>query len=95
MAPQIGEKLEFAPGYSLAQYITPASFDGKTLQGLNLRKKYRINLIGLRRGNTEIEDGKKLSSTVINVPLPETVLHTGDLLWVVGSDEDLASLPNQ
>ena len=92
-APQISEKLEFAPGFSLAQYTAPASFGGKTLLGLNLRKKYHVNLIGLRRA-AAVDEAEKPSRQIINVPVPETVINEGDLLWVVGSDEDLAALPD-
>lgn len=95
LAPRISEKLEFAPGFSLAQYNAPASFHNKTLQDLNLRKKYHVNLIGLRKAEDIAEDIKKTSGPVINVPLPETIIHEGDLLWLVGSDADLAQLPGK
>jgi len=32
IAPQIGEKIDFAPGYSLARIKAPDSFDGKKIQ---------------------------------------------------------------
>jgi len=93
MAPQITEKLEFAEGYSLAQYTAPESFHGKNLIELNLRQKYRINLIGLRRADSETE--KQQAKKIINVPLPETVVYQNDTLWLVGSDQDLTSLPTK
>ena len=34
IAPQIGEKIDFAPGYSLARIKAPASFDNKTVLGI-------------------------------------------------------------
>jgi len=95
LAPRISEKLEFAPGFSLAQYTAPASFHHKSLLDLNLRKKFQVNLIGLRKAVDITEDIKKTSGPVINVPLPETIIHEGDLLWLVGSDDDLAQLPNK
>jgi trk/ktr system potassium uptake protein len=93
MAPQISEKLEFAPGFSLAQYTAPGSFQDKTIIELQLRKKYSVNLVGFRRAETKSDT--KLSRQVINVPQPDTVIHKGDLLWLVGSDEDLATLPEK
>lgn len=94
-APQLGEKLEFAPGYSLVQYQAPLSFDGKDLLNLQLRKKYRVNLIGIRSGGEGAETEKKVKRRIINVPQPDTIIKQGDLLWLVGSDEDLASLPDK
>ena len=95
LAPQIGDKLEFAPGFSLAQYTSPTSFHGKTVLELQLRKKYQVNLIGLRRAADAAQADAKLSQPVINVPLPEMVINTGDLLWLVGADEALAQLPDK
>jgi len=95
LAPQISEKLEFAPGFSLAQYTAPTSFAGKNLMELQLRKKYRVNLIGLRHSDAVSEDPAHISRRIINVPLPETIINAGDILWLIGSDEDLAALPDQ
>lgn len=94
LAPQIGEKMELAPGFSLARYTAPDSFVGKSLIELQLRKKYRVNLIGLRP-HGEITDEEKKSKKLIKMPQPETVIETGDILWLVGADEDLANLPEQ
>lgn len=90
--PQISEKLEFAPGFSLAQYTAPAGFDGKTIMQLNFRKKYRVNIIGLRRAETA---GHDKPHRLINVPLPDTLINEGDLLWLVGADDDLHALPDK
>lgn len=92
IAPQIHEKIDFAPGYSLAKVNAPASFDGKTVVDLQLRQKFNINLIAINRG----EKGKKLKiekTDIINVPLPETVIYQEDILMVAGSEVDLAKLP--
>ncbi len=93
MVPQISEKLEFAEGYSLAQYQAPASFNGKTIIELNLRQKFRVNLIGLRRAEAGADP--KQVRKIVNVPLPETIVYENDMLWLVGSDEDLTNLPQK
>ncbi len=96
MAPRIGEKLEFAPGFSLGKYSAPKSFDGKTVQELQLRKRFAVNLVGIRREEgAETDNDKHLAQQIINVPLPETIINFGDLLWVIGSDEDLSRLPDK
>jgi len=94
IAPQIGEKIDFAPGYSLARVKAPASFDGKTLMDLQLRQKYSINLVAIKRS----EDSKAKKSEkgqVINVPMPNTIIYKDDILMVAGSDTDLAKLPQE
>jgi trk system potassium uptake protein TrkA len=95
-APQISEKVEFAEGFSLAQYTAPVSFSGKTVLDLQLRKKYHVNLIGLRRAaDLQAPPEKQIKKQIISVPLPETIINQGDLLWIVGSDDNLAKLPDK
>ena len=97
IAPQIGEKIDFAPGYSLARVKSPASFDGKTVMDLQLRQKYNINLVAIKR--SEQTKDKKLDKAekggIINVPMPNTVVYEGDILMLSGSDVDLAKLPQE
>ncbi|MDD5010506.1 MAG: TrkA family potassium uptake protein [Phycisphaerae bacterium] len=89
IAPQITEKIDFAPGYSIASVIATASFHEKTVLDLQLRQKYRINLVSIKRG----EKAGAEKGEIINVPLPDTVIYQGDTLMVAGSDVDLAKLP--
>jgi len=95
IAPQIGEKIDFAPGYSLARIKAPASFNEKTVLDLQLRQKYNINLVSIKRG--EHSSNKKADKSekdgIINVPMPNTVIYEEDILMVAGSDSDLTKLP--
>lgn len=94
IAPQIGEKIDFAPGYSLARIKAPASFDGKTVMDLQLRQKYNVNLVAIKRGeHSKIKKQEK--GQIINVPMPNTVIYLDDILMVTGSDADLAKLPQE
>lgn len=94
IAPQIGEKIDFAPGYSLARVKAPSSFDEKTVMELQLRQKYNVNLVAIKRG--EHGKGKKVEKTgIINVPMPNTMIYAGDILMLAGSDADLAKLPTE
>ena len=94
IAPQIGEKIDFAEGYSLARIKAPPSFDGRTVMDLQLRQKYNVNLVLIKRG----ENAKKIKGEkdkIINVPMPSTVIYLDDILMVAGSDVDLAKLPQE
>ena len=93
VTPQITEKIDFAPGYSIASMIAPAGYHEKTVLDLQLRQKYRVNLVSIKRGE-KAEDAKQ-KGEVINVPLPDTVVYEGDILMVAGSDADLAKLPQE
>jgi trk system potassium uptake protein TrkA len=92
IAPQIGEKIDFAPGYSLARVKAPASFDGKSVMDIQLRQKYNVNLVAIKR-NQEDKTKKTEKAGIINVPMPNTIINKGDILMIAGSDSDLAKLP--
>ena len=94
IAPQIGEKIDFAPGYSLARVKAPASFDGKTVMDLQLRQKYNVNLVAIKRSEHS-RAKKQEKGGIINVPMPSTVIYQDDILMVAGSDTDLAKLPQE
>ena len=94
IAPQIGEKIDFAQGYSLARIKAPPSFDGKTVMDLQLRQKYNVNLVLIKRAENS-ERSKEQDGKIINVPMPGTIIYQDDILMVVGSDPDLAKLPQQ
>jgi len=94
IAPQIGEKIDFAPGYSLARVKAPASFDGKTVMDLQLRQRYNINLVAIKR-DEESKAKRSEKGGIINVPMPNTQIFQDDILMVAGSDADLAKLPQE
>ena len=93
IAPQIGEKIDFAPGYSLARVKATASFDGKTVKDIQLRQKFNVNLVAIKRAETEKARREEREEDIINVPMPDTVIYEDDILMVAGSDADLAKLP--
>ena len=90
IAPHIEEKIDFAPGYSLARVKAPASFHGQTVMELQLRQKYNVNLVAIKRSEENLSDDEE---RVINVPMPETPVYADDILMIAGSDVDLSRLP--
>lgn len=92
IAPHIEEKIDFAPGYSLARVKAPASFHNKTVMDLQLRQKYNVNLVAIKRSEDNVKEDE---DRVINVPMPETPVYAEDILMVAGSDVDLSRLPQE
>ncbi|MHC5083081.1 MAG: potassium channel family protein [Planctomycetota bacterium] len=90
IAPHIEEKIDFAPGYSLARVKAPSVFHEKTVMDVQLRQKYNINLVAIKRADQNKESDE---DGIINVPMPSTVIFKDDILMVAGSDPDLAKLP--
>ena len=94
IAPHIDEKIDFAPGYSMASIKAPSSFHEKKLMDLQLRQKYNVNIVAVKRGEGS-RDKKSKAGEIINVPMPNTVVFAGDSRMVAGSDTDLAKLPQE
>jgi trk system potassium uptake protein TrkA len=93
ITPQILDKIDLSPGYSLARIMAPDSFHERTVLDLQLRQKYGVNLVSIKRGDN-VED-RRQKEEVINVPLPDTIIYSGDTLMITGSDESLATLPEK
>ena len=71
-SPQILDFLQFDGGYSIYEMAVPEEWFGKTLVGLDLRRKYNINLISLRRDSQ------------VSIPRPDHVFQAGDVVYAVG-----------
>lgn len=94
-APAIIDRRELAEGFSLVQLAAPESFVDKTLEQLELRKKYRVNVIAIKRQTEENgKDGaKKTGHIVLSVPMPDTMIQQNDVLMIIGADDAIAALP--
>ena len=95
LAPSIMERIELAEGYSLVQVAAPESFYGKSLQELDVRKKYKVNVVAIRRtiAEADAEGIKRTRQFVLTVPMAETQVEPGDVLLLIGSDEAIQSFP--
>ncbi|WP_251860944.1 TrkA family potassium uptake protein [Clostridium sp. Marseille-Q2269] len=73
--------IELSPNYSIAEILTPKLWHGKTLNELNIRANYGINVVALKRGEE------------INVsPVAEDTVESGDIIVAIGSEEDLTKV---
>ncbi|MBZ0155060.1 MAG: TrkA family potassium uptake protein [Alphaproteobacteria bacterium] len=84
--PSIVDQLELSPEYSIVELPAPPSLEGKSLRESQLRTKYGANLIAIKRG-----EGAEREKWNVN-PLPTDVIRKGDLLVLVGRNEDLERL---
>jgi len=95
MAPAIMERIELAEGFSLVQVAAPEKFAGKTLVELNIRNKYNVNIVAIRRTTAESdEEGiKRTRQFVLSIPMAETTIESGDILLLIGSNEAIGAFP--
>ena len=81
--PNILEYLPFIEGYSIVELATPEEFVGQTLQELDLRNQYGVQVVAVRE---LVPDHLNL------VPGADTVLKDSDILILIGSNEALNQL---
>ena len=85
----ISNYFELAEGFSVVEVSATPSIVGKTIEQLNLRRRFRINLIAVNR---TITDSTGHAVEQFNpVPAPTEVVREGDVLALVGSVLDLAN----
>jgi Trk K+ transport system NAD-binding subunit len=74
----------------------PSSFRGRTLRDLNLRVRYGVNLVAIRRTVTSIVlDGSKRTRESLSVPQPDEIIQSEDTLLLIGATENLERLPKE
>ena len=73
--------LQLSKNISLIEVVMPQFMVGSCLKDSNLREKYNLNAVGIRRGE-ELEVP----------PNPTTILSASDKLLVIGNNSDLDAL---
>ncbi|WP_142413002.1 potassium channel family protein [Hathewaya massiliensis] len=78
------EYIELSPDYSIAEFISPVEWNGKSLQELNIRGEFGINVVAIRR-----------ESEVDVTPFPTEIINKDDVIVAIGNVEDLKKLENR
>lgn len=73
--------IELTENYSITDFVLPSVWEGKTIKEINVRSKYGVNIIGIRR------DG----NLMIN-PDPDKPLQDGEVLVILGENSKLQTL---
>jgi trk system potassium uptake protein TrkA len=90
--PHLEDVIELSDGYTLIELRAPAAFQGKSLEQLGLRNKYRVNLVAVKR-HAAAEGGGGGQATTTYVPNAGYTIHPDDVLLLVGTDAALNGLP--
>ena len=73
--------IELSPKFSIVEITAPKAFQNQTLAESNIRAKYGINVVAIKRGDD-----------LIISPLPNEVIINNDIVVVVGSNESINGL---
>lgn len=76
------ESLEFDGGYRIVEMKIPASWVGKTLVDLDLRRREKVNVVGVRASGQPIDCA----------PSPTRPFMANDTVSVIGADADVDRL---
>lgn len=93
--PFLEDFFDLGEGFALIELIAPAAFHGKTLRELNLRARYNVNLVAVRRTTESVTNGTTQRKESLAVPLPDDVIRPDDTLVLIGANVDLARLPKE
>jgi len=77
---------------TFAESISPESFIGRTIQELDLRKRFAISLVTIKRMETKpqfLGFKKREIETIIGVPMPSTLVERGDVLVMFGHKKSI------
>lgn len=81
ISPSLLEYIDLSDDYGIIERQTPTIWSGKTIRELNIRVKYGINIIAIRRGNDI-----KIS------PDAGEIIEENDVLILLGDNESFAAL---
>lgn len=87
--PNIIEQLELSQEYSIIELPAPEKFINKTLNDIQLRSKYGVNLIAIKR---KISEQGRISEVWNVNPMATDIIQKDDVLVLIGSNEDLDKL---
>jgi len=75
--------MELAEGYKVIEAIAPLKFVGESLSALNLRAKYGISIIAIKK-----------TDRIVVAPGADDLIEKDDIIVIVGDNEALARMPD-
>ncbi|VAX42576.1 KtrAB potassium uptake system, peripheral membrane component KtrA [hydrothermal vent metagenome] len=94
--PHVEDLISLAEGYTVVELISPKIFHNQTVAELALRSKYNVNLVAIKKKTMVKENNETVEKqTIISVPSPDDMIHDGDIMVLVGSDDALSKLPKE
>jgi trk system potassium uptake protein TrkA len=87
---EVLETIPITGDYSIIELYVPESMVGKSLERLNLRRGYLVNVIAIERFKTTVDEvGNPVKEERVILPTKDDVLLSNDILIMVGRNSDL------
>jgi trk system potassium uptake protein TrkA len=95
-APEILDNTPISDSISIAELYAPEPLLGRELLKLDLRRRYRVNVIAVKRVELGVDEvGNPDKREIVLFPEPQTVLQERDVLLIVGKNEDIDRFKEQ
>jgi trk system potassium uptake protein TrkA len=80
--------LDISENHTISEVIVSSSFVGKSIRDLNLRSKFGVNIVGIKKKIARVTDeGQNVfEEKYVDFPSPDDVIDMGDVLVMVGSE---------
>jgi len=94
ISPTIIEHIDLSEGCSIVEVVPPVDFIGKSLGDIDIRAKYGVNVIAIKRQVPAVtKEGKRIAEHKIDVsPKAEDIIYKGDILIVLGDNRNIEKL---
>ena len=95
VSPNIIDSLALSTEYCISEIPAPRGFIGKMLKDTSIRSMHRVNIIAIKKTTTEVYKGKTSIKEIVNVaPSGENLVMEGDVLVILGREDDIEKLSN-
>ena len=86
--------IDISEEHTIAEVIIADQFIGKTLREMNLRAKFGVNIVGIKKKIPDVtEDGENVFlEKYIDFPSPDDVFEADDVLVMVGSERAVSDV---
>lgn len=81
LTPNVLELMELGGDHQLIEILLPSKWEGNSLIGLNVRRRYGVNILAVRRGDHFLVS-----------PAPDMPFEAGDTLLVMGTHDAIERL---
>lgn len=97
LSPGVLEYIELGAEYTLAEIEPKSESVGRTMNEMNLKTKYGINVLIVKRKVSEMSaKPEEIIEKEVNVlPSPDYTIQEGDVLVVVGNSKDIEAFEKQ
>lgn len=93
ISPGLISVLEIGEGVSMVQVKAPTKFHNRRIIDIDLRRKYSVNLVAVKKRVANGGDPNVFEEKVVDIPKPDDIIEPDDILILMGNDEALAGLP--